>query len=80
MHKPCPKKRADNTVVIPAESGFEAILIKKSSVVSFMADLIPVLEESLEEPTETGKPLRNDVVLSKKRVDTVYEISYKFTV
>jgi len=76
MHVPFSEKCADDAVAIPAEGGFETIPIKKSSVVSSMADLIPVLEGSLEETPEAGELLRNDAVLPEESVDIAHRTSY----
>ncbi len=69
IQEPCFEKRTDDAVAIPAEGGFGAISSEESSVVSSMADLTPIPEESPEEITEAGEPLRIDAVLPDESVD-----------
>ena len=73
----CSEKRASD--VVAAEGGFGAIPNKESSVVSSMADLTLIPEESPEEVTEAGvnrEPLRSDTVLPDESIDIVHGTSY----
>ena len=77
--EPCSRKLASDAVAIPAKGGFRAIPNKESSVVSSMADLRPVPEESLEEVMEAEtnhEPLRSDAVLPDESVDIAHGTSY----
>jgi len=76
MLEPFSKKRADNAVAILAERGFGTTPINKSSVISSMANSIPVLERPLEEPPEACELPRNDAGLPEESVDIAHRISY----
>ena len=79
IRKPYSEKRAGDAIAIPVEGGVRAIPNTESSIVSSMADLIPVPEESPEEVMEAGvnrEPLRSDAVLPDESVDIVHGTSY----
>ena len=73
--EPCSEKGAGDAVAIPAEGIFGAIPIKESSVVSSMADLTSIPEESPEEVMEVGihrEPLRSYTIVPDESIDTAY--------
>ena len=77
--EPYSEKRAGDAMAIPVEGGVRAIPNKESSIVSSMADLAPVPEESPEGVMEAGvnpEPPRSDAVLPDESVDIVHGTSY----
>ena len=76
---PFSEKRASGAIAMPVEGGSTAILDEESNVVSSIAELTPVPEESLEEVVEAGvyrEPLRSDAVSPDKCVNIAHEIPY----
>ena len=79
MWEPCSGKRANHAVNILTKSGFGAILNRKASNLSSMADLKPVLEESPEEvagaSVKRESPMR-DVDSPAESVDITHGTSH----
>ncbi len=75
----CSEKRANHAVTIPTKGAFGAILNKKTSNSSSMADLEPVLEETPEEITEARvqreSPIR-DIDSPAESVEITHGTSY----
>jgi len=76
IHEPCSEKRIDDAVNILAEGGSRAIPFGQSSVVSLMADLTHIAEESPEEIIEAGEPPRSDALLPDAKDDTAHGTFY----
>lgn len=75
----CLENRENDAVIISNKGGFRAILNKKPSNTSYVADLNPVPEESPEEVTEAGtkrESLLGDVDSAAESVDISHGTSY----